>query len=82
MRSLFARSNQALLHHYRVCEFAEGSYCVKTANIIDNSTLKYHRDLTQRFLQKYDEIHENCGLLALRAYGFKNTPVGDFMQYA
>ncbi|XP_001992773.2 uncharacterized protein LOC6567186 [Drosophila grimshawi] len=64
MGSLNVPPKEAILQHYRVCEFG-GNDCIKAPSILDRTTTKYVNRLVQRVDAVYRHLRQRCDLPAL-----------------
>lgn len=64
MGSLNIPPKEAILQHYRVCEFG-GNDCIKAPSIMDRTTTKYVNRLVQRVDEVYRHLRQRCDLPAL-----------------
>ncbi|KAH8377931.1 hypothetical protein KR093_008021 [Drosophila rubida] len=64
MGSLNVPPKEAILQHYRVCEFG-GNDCIKAPSIMDRTTTKYVNRLVQRVDAVYRHLRQRCDLPAL-----------------
>ncbi|XP_039497843.1 uncharacterized protein LOC120455558 [Drosophila santomea] len=62
--SLNVPPKEAILQHYRVCEFG-GNDCIKAPSIVDRTTTKYVNRLVQRVDAVYRHLRQRCDLPAL-----------------
>ncbi|XP_017835219.2 uncharacterized protein LOC108594527 [Drosophila busckii] len=62
--SLNVPPKDAMLQHYRVCEFG-GNDCIKAPSIVDRTTTKYVNRLVQRVDAVYRHLRQRCDLPAL-----------------
>ncbi|KAH8328982.1 hypothetical protein KR074_001125 [Drosophila pseudoananassae] len=59
--SLNVPPKEAILQHYRVCEFG-GNDCIKAPSIVDRTTTKYVNRLVQRVDAVYRHLRQRCDL--------------------
>ncbi|XP_030377018.1 uncharacterized protein LOC115625923 [Scaptodrosophila lebanonensis] len=59
--SLNVPAKEAILQHYRNCEFG-GNDCIKAPSIVDRTTTKYVNRLVQRVDAVYRHLHQRCDL--------------------
>ncbi|XP_034667639.1 salivary glue protein Sgs-3-like [Drosophila subobscura] len=62
--SLNVPPKEAILQHYRVCEFG-GNDCIKAPSVVDRTTSKYVNRLVQRVDAVYRHLRQRCDLPAL-----------------
>ncbi|SPP85765.1 Hypothetical predicted protein [Drosophila guanche] len=62
--SLNVPPKEAILQHYRVCEFG-GNDCIKAPSVVDRTTSKYVNRLVQRVDTVYRHLRQRCDLPAL-----------------
>ncbi|XP_017154957.1 uncharacterized protein LOC108163935 isoform X2 [Drosophila miranda] len=62
--SLNVPPKEAILQHYRVCEFG-GNDCIKAPSVVDRTTFKYVNRLSQRVDTVYRHLRQRCDLPAL-----------------
>ncbi|XP_022220076.2 uncharacterized protein LOC111072476 [Drosophila obscura] len=62
--SLNVPPKEAILQHYRVCEFG-GNDCIKAPSVVDRTTSKYVNRLVQRVETVYRHLRQRCDLPAL-----------------
>ncbi|KAH8413442.1 hypothetical protein KR009_011176 [Drosophila setifemur] len=62
--SLNVPPKEAILQHYRVCEFG-GNDCIKAPSIVDRTTTKYVNRLVERVDAVYRHLRQRCDLPAL-----------------
>nr|CAH7759572.1 unnamed protein product [Callosobruchus chinensis] len=58
-------ADQAILHHYRVCEFG-GDDCIKTTSVVDRTAYRYKIALTEAVRSQYERLKSKCHLSELK----------------
>ncbi|EDW76118.2 uncharacterized protein Dwil_GK15290 [Drosophila willistoni] len=64
--SLNVPPTEAILQHYRVCEFG-GNDCIKAPSVVDRNSIRYVNRLVQRVDAVYRHLRQRCDLPALPA---------------